>query len=66
MIKEDNLGDINKIYLTLPEAVSFPRTAKWDRRQEVLIGSRIKSKEEKNRKYLIGWGHIVKLVWGLG
>ena len=22
------------------------------------------NKEEKNRKYLIGWDHIVNLVWG--
>lgn len=25
---------------------------------------RIKNKEETNRKYLIGWGHRVALVWG--
>ena len=25
---------------------------------------RIKNKEGNNRKYLIGWGHIVSLVWG--
>lgn len=23
-----------------------------------------KNKDEKNRKYLIGWGHTVDLAWG--
>lgn len=25
---------------------------------------RTMNKEEKNRKYVIGWGHIVDLLWG--
>lgn len=32
--------------------------------RELLQDKELKNKEEKNRKYLIGLGHIVNLVWG--
>ena len=38
-------------------------TAKWGRRQEAIIGQRINTMEEKNTKYLIGYGHTVSIVW---
>lgn len=33
-------------------------------RQEVFLGQKLKNNEEKNRKYVIGWGHVVKFAWG--
>lgn len=32
-------------------------------RQEAFIALKINNKEEKNRKYLIGWGHIVDPIY---
>lgn len=48
------------------EANSLLRTAKWDGRQELLHYrvKKIETKEEKNIKYLFGWGHIINLIWG--
>lgn len=47
MIKEDNLGDTNKL-LTLHEADSPPLGWKWGRRQESVY--RIKNKEQRREK----------------
>lgn len=48
MIKEDNLGDTNKLYLTLHEVDSFyPKEVQRGRRQEALIGQRIRNKERQ-------------------
>lgn len=45
--------------------VSFWRTAKWGGWQAFFfIGKGIKYNEEINKKYLIGWGHRVNLIWG--
>ena len=64
MIKEDNSGDTNKLYLTLHQVASLLlENCKmgWE------AGSfyRIKNKEEgrEKRKDLLGWRHIVCLVW---
>lgn len=43
--------------------VSFYRTATWGRRQEGLQDKEYKTREI-NRKYLIVWGHRVKLASG--
>lgn len=64
MIEDDNLGDERKLSHFMKQTVCIQRTAKWGGRQEGFLGSRIKSKKEKNRKYLIAWGHTVSLVWG--
>ena len=64
MIKEDNLGDTNKPYLTLHKVDSFyPKKCK--KGQKAGSSDRIKKKEQgkTNRKYLIGWSLIVCLVW---
>ena len=63
MIKENNLGDTNKLYLTFHEADSL-HSENCKMRQKAGSFYRIKKKEEKNRKYPIGWGHRVYLVWG--
>lgn len=48
-------------YLTLREVDSvLLENCKRGQRQEAF---RIKNKEEKNRKDVIGWGHKVNLVW---
>ena len=54
---------MNKLYLTLYEMDSL---CLENCRMGWEPGSfcRIKSKEEKNRKYLTGWGHRVNLAWG--
>lgn len=53
MLKENNVGDTNRFYLTVNKVmVSFLRTAKEGKRQDVL---EIKNKEKTHRKYLIGW-----------
>ena len=64
MIKEDNLSDTNKLYLTLHEVGSFyPK--KCTKGQKAGSSDRIKNKEQgkTNRKYLIGWSIIACLVW---
>lgn len=39
MIREDNFGGTNKLYLTLHETtVSIQRTAEWNGRQEAFTG----------------------------
>lgn len=43
--------------------VSIRRTAKWGGTQKDFKGY-IKNKEEKNRTYLIGWGHRVHFACG--
>ena len=61
MSKDDNLGDTNKPYLTLHEVDSL-LLENCKMGQKAGSFYRIKNKEETNRKYLIGWGNIVKLV----
>lgn len=51
MIKEDSLGATKKLEHSMKQTVSIWRTAKWGRRQEALVESRIKNKEEKIRVY---------------
>lgn len=59
MIKEDNLGITNKLYLALHEVDSFhSKSCKMGQKKGNF--DRIKNKEQgkTNRKYLIGWDHI--------
>lgn len=65
MIIEDNLGDTNKIYLTLHEGDS-PLSENRKTGQKAGRFYRIRTKEPRRtkRKYLTGWVHMVNLVWG--
>lgn len=59
------LGDTNKLYLTLHKVESlFLKDSKM--RQMVRSFYRIKNKEQEREKYfyLIGWSHIVNLIRG--
>lgn len=46
----------------MKQKVSIQRTTKCGKGRK-FIGSKIKNEEETNRKYLIGSGHMVHLVW---
>ena len=64
MIKEDSSGDISKLYLTLHGADSLhSENNTMGQKAGSFCKMRIKNKEEKHRKQLIGWGHKVSLVW---
>lgn len=66
VIKEDNLGDTNKLYLTLHEVDKFHlENCKMGLKERKMYRlKKIKNKEEKYKKHLIGWGHTVHSVWG--
>lgn len=65
MIIKDNLGDTNKLYLTLHE-VDSPLSENRKAGQKAGRFYRIRTKEPKRtkRKYLTSWVHMVNLVWG--
>lgn len=66
MIKEDNLSDTNKHYLTLHETSNLHSQGSGERKNGRKAGNfyKIKNKEkaEKNRKYMIGCDHIINLT----
>ena len=56
--------DIKFIYLYfMKQTVSIQRTAKWSGSWEDFQDWKIKNKEEKNKKNLIGWDHAFDLIW---
>ena len=65
MIKEDNLHHTNKLYLRLHEVDSLlSENYKMGQKARNFHKIKKKNKDETNRKYLLGWGHIVTLVGG--
>lgn len=60
MIKLDNLGD-NKSYEHFMKGQSPLGELQNETESRKLY--RIKNKEKTRRKYLLGWDHIVTLVW---
>ena len=64
MIKEDNLGDKDKLYLTLHKVDSLhSENCKMGQKAGSFYKTENK-KEGRERKYLIDCGHIVNLDWG--
>lgn len=37
---------------------------RWKEGAFTLWNKKVKTKEEKNIKYLFGWDHIINLIWG--
>lgn len=65
MIKKDNIGDVNKLYLIFCKADRLLlENCRMGQKAGSFQGIQNKNQEEKNRKHPISWSHKINLVWG--